>query len=61
MKPMHQEARALAERFTGERLDRITLEKSMQPSVEELRRASLAWIELNAERRLSTPELLETP
>lgn len=51
----------MAERFTGERLDRITLEKAMQPSVEGLRRASLAWIELNAERRLSTPELLETP
>lgn len=61
MKPMHQEARALAERFTGERLDRIALEKSMRPSVEELRRAALAWVELNAERRLSTPELLETP
>jgi hypothetical protein len=26
-----------------------------------LQRASLAWIELNAERRLHTPELLETP
>jgi len=61
MKALHQEARALAERFTGERLDRIAFEKSMQPSVEELRRASLAWIELNAERRLNTPELLETP
>ena len=61
MKPMRQEARALAERFTVERLDLIAFEKSMQPSVEELRRASLAWIELNAERRLSTPELLETP
>jgi len=61
MKRMHAEARALAERFTGERLDRITLEKSMQPGVGELRRAALAWIELNAERRLRTPELLETP
>jgi DNA repair protein RecO (recombination protein O) len=61
MKALHQEARALAERFTGERLDRIAFEKSMQPSAEELRRASLAWIELNAERRLNTPELLETP
>jgi DNA repair protein RecO (recombination protein O) len=61
MRPMHQEARALAERFTSERLDCITFEKAMQPSVEELRRASLAWIELNAERRLNTPGLLETP
>lgn len=61
MKPLHQEARVLAERFTGERLDRMPFEKDMQPSAAELRRASLAWIELNAERRLSTPELLETP
>ena len=61
MRPMHQEARVLAERFTGERLDRILFEKAKQPTVGELRRASLAWIELNAERRLSTPELLETP
>ena len=61
MKAMHPEARALAERFTGERLDRISFEKSMRSSAEEVRRASLAWIELNAERRLSTPELLETP
>ena len=61
MQALRQEARALAERFTGERLDRIAFEKSMQPGVESLRRASLAWIELNAERRLNTPKLLETP
>ena len=59
MKPMHAGARALAERFTGERLDRMALEKSMRGGAEELRRASLVWIELHAERRLSTPELLE--
>ena len=61
MKPLLQEARALAERFTGERLDQIPFEKAMQSSAGQLRRASLAWIELNAERRLTTPELLETP
>jgi len=61
MKPVRCEARVLAERFTGERLDRITLDKSKQSSAEEIRRAALAWIELNAERRLNTPELLETP
>ena len=61
MKPLHQEARVLAERFAGESLDRIPFEKAMQGSAEELRRASLAWIEFIAERRLSTPELLETP
>jgi DNA repair protein RecO (recombination protein O) len=61
MKPMQQQTRALAERFTGERLDRMPFDKEMQATAGELRRASLAWIELNAERRLNTPELLETP
>jgi DNA repair protein RecO (recombination protein O) len=60
MKPLHREARALAERFAGERLDRISFEKSMQASAGELRAAAFAWIELNSERRLSTTELLET-
>jgi len=59
MKPLHQEARHLAERFTGERLDRIAFEKAMEITG-ELRSAAFAWIELNAERRLKTPELLET-
>ncbi|HKW63995.1 MAG TPA: DNA repair protein RecO [Candidatus Acidoferrum sp.] len=61
MKPLHAEAKALAERFTGESLDRITFDKFMQASAGELRRAALAWIALNAERQLKTPELLETP
>ncbi|HEY6944298.1 MAG TPA: DNA repair protein RecO [Candidatus Acidoferrum sp.] len=60
MKPLHQEARALAERFTGEKLDRIAFEKSMQSSAGELRIAAFAWIELNSERRLTTPGLLES-
>lgn len=60
MKPLHREARELAERFTGERLDRIVFEKSMRDSVDELRTAGLGWIEFHSERRLSTPELLET-
>ena len=60
MKPLHREARELAERFTGERVDRIVFEKSMQGSVEELRVAAIAWIEFHSERRLVTPELLET-
>jgi DNA repair protein RecO (recombination protein O) len=59
MKPLHHDARVLAERFTGERLDRIEFEKSMQPSARELREASLTWIEHNLERRLITRELLE--
>jgi DNA repair protein RecO (recombination protein O) len=60
MKPLHREGRELAERFTGEKLDRIAFEKPMQPAAGELRAAALAWIELNLERRLATPELLET-
>ena len=60
MKPMHLEARNLAERFTGERLDRIAYEKSMQTSARELREAALGWIEQNMERRLATRTLLET-
>jgi len=60
MKPLHVEARNLAERFTGERLDRIEFTTAMQPSAKELREASLTWIEHHSERRLATRELLET-
>ncbi len=60
MKPLHPEARNLAERFAGERLDRIEYEKSMQHSARELREAALGWIEHNIERRLMTRQLLET-
>jgi DNA repair protein RecO (recombination protein O) len=59
MKPLHPEARNLAERFTGERVDRIEFSAAMQPSAKELREASLAWIEHHLERRLATRELLE--
>jgi len=60
MKPMHLEARNLAERFAGERLDRIEYAESIETSVGELREAGLAWIENHVERRLATRELLET-
>jgi len=60
MKPLHFEARNLAELFAGERLDRIAYEKSMQASARELREAALSWIELHVERRLMTRALLET-
>src|SRR5713101_1160270 len=60
MKPLHSEARNLAERFAGERLDRIEYEKSMQASARELREAGLAWIKRHAERKLRTRALLET-
>ena len=60
MRPLHHEARLLAERFTGERLDRIAFKEPMQGSAKALREASLCWIELNIERRLGTRKLLET-
>src|SRR3989475_2343470 len=60
MKPLHLEARNLAERFAGERLDHIEYEKSMPASAKELREAALSWIEHHVERRLITRELLET-
>jgi len=60
MKPLHREARELAERFTSERLDRISFEKPMEQSARELREASFAWIEFHLEKRLATRELLET-
>ncbi len=59
MKPLHPEARSLAERFAGERLDRIEYEKSLQLGASELREAGLSWIEHHLERRLMTRELLE--
>jgi DNA repair protein RecO (recombination protein O) len=61
MKPLHLEARNLAELFAGERLDRLNLEVSLQGSARELREASLGWIEHHIERRLLTREFLETP
>jgi hypothetical protein len=56
---MHPAARELAERFTGERLDRISLIEPMKPALRELREASLGWIEHHTERKLATRELLE--
>ncbi len=60
MKPLHLEARNLAERFAGERLDRISYEESMHASAGELREAALSWIEHHVERQLLTRALLET-
>jgi DNA repair protein RecO (recombination protein O) len=59
MPAMHQAARDLAERFTGERLDRITLSEQTKPAVKELREAALGWIEHHTERKLATRQLLE--
>jgi DNA repair protein RecO len=60
MKPLHLEARQLAERFTGERLDRIEGLGDSSNTLRELREAALNWIEHNADRKLKTRELLET-
>jgi hypothetical protein len=59
MKPVSPEARVLAERFTGERLDK--LEILPEAPAAELREAALNWIEHHTERKLAVRELLETP
>jgi DNA repair protein RecO len=60
MKPLHLEARQLAERFTSERLDRIEGLGDSSKTLTELREAALNWIEHNSDRKLKTRELLET-
>jgi DNA repair protein RecO (recombination protein O) len=60
MKPLHLEARQLAERFTGARLDKIEDVAAGNVAAAELREASLNWIEKHSERKLATRELLET-
>jgi DNA repair protein RecO (recombination protein O) len=60
MKPLHLEARRLAERFTSERLDRIEMPEDSSKTLSELREAALNWIEHNSDRKLKTRELLET-
>ena len=60
MKPLHLEARQLAERFTSERLDRMQGLESSSKTSSELREAALNWIEHNSDRKLKTRELLET-
>jgi len=60
MKSVHLAARQLAERFTGERLDRMENTKGLGAALKELREAALDWIEHNSDRKLKTRELLET-
>ena len=60
MKPLHLEARQLAERFTSERLDRMQGVDGSSKTLSELREAALNWIEHNSERKLKTRELLVT-
>jgi DNA repair protein RecO (recombination protein O) len=60
MRPLHLAARQIAERFTGERLDRITDLATQKAAVQELREAALNWIEHHTERKLGARVLLET-
>ena len=60
MKQLHGEGRKLAERFAGERLDRIEPTSLAPGAAKELLEASLSWIEHHTERKLKTRELLET-
>jgi DNA repair protein RecO (recombination protein O) len=59
MGPIHLAARELAERFAGERLDRIPMEAGLAQAAKELREAGLDWIEHHTDRRLNTRALLE--
>jgi len=60
MKPLHLEARQLAERFAGERLDQMETRKSSSIALSELREGALNWIEHHSDRKLKTRTLLET-
>jgi DNA repair protein RecO (recombination protein O) len=60
MRPLHPAGRALAERFAGERLDRIEADAGLTTAAKELREAALDWIEHHIDRRLNTRALLES-
>jgi DNA repair protein RecO (recombination protein O) len=59
MKPLHTEARQIAERFTGQSLERIERGSTSSNALSELREAALNWIEHHSDRKLKTRELLE--
>ena len=60
MRPLHAAARRLAERFTGERLDRMEAGEELKTPAGELREAALNWIEHHTERKLKTRAHLES-
>ncbi len=60
MQPVSRQARELAERFTKERLDNLEVPAGEVKPMNELREASLNWIEHHIERKLKSRELLET-
>jgi DNA repair protein RecO (recombination protein O) len=59
MKALRRAGRELAERFAGERLDKIEA-GGLETAASELREAALDWIEHNTDRKLKTRGLLET-
>ncbi len=59
MKPLHLEARQIAERFTGQSLERIESDSTSSNALGELREAALNWIEHHSDRKLKTRGLLE--
>jgi hypothetical protein len=60
MKPLHLEARQMAERFAGQSLERIESGNTSSNALSEMREAALNWIEHHSDRKLKTRELLET-
>ena len=60
MQPVSAQARELAERYTGQSLDKLDAALEADEPVNELREAGLNWIEHHTERKLSTRQLLET-
>jgi DNA repair protein RecO (recombination protein O) len=60
MRPLHRPARELVGVFTAQRLDRIEATDERKAAANELREATLDWIEHHTERRLHTRALLET-
>jgi DNA repair protein RecO (recombination protein O) len=60
MRPLHLEGRRLAERFAGEKLDKIEFLPAMQQPAAELRESSLNWIEHHTEKLLTTRRFLES-
>lgn len=60
MRPLHEEARHMAERFTSERLDKLGESSGSAAARRELREAAIDWIEHHSDRKLHTRELLET-
>src|SRR5262249_23947758 len=60
MRPLGKSGRELAGVLAGKRLDELEISPELRKTLQELREASLDWIEHHVERRLLTREFLET-